>query len=124
MSATNRQRLAKIIRVVARVLGLLVTVLYLFILIVAINLQAQSHAVPEMVGGVLVLAACVISWWRVRLAGILLILISIGIGVFVSIVTSGDVGWGIVLLPWLVSGILFLTSWWLSRKPSSPKLVS
>jgi hypothetical protein len=77
------------------------------------------------------LAGCIISWWRVRLAGILLIL------TFLELITAGILAGGSVDLPerfslpfilanimqasimgspFLIAGVLFLISWWLSRK--------
>ena len=90
MSATSRQRLAKGMRWAARIIGLPVT---LFGSMMAIGDGVQS-GLSEGFGPILTLqgsliglsivtglTGCIISWWRVRLAGILLIVAAIGLDV-------------------------------------------
>jgi len=67
------------------------------------------------------LAGCIVSWWRVQLAGILIVSVSIVLGI----------SWGLSLkpyeyqyliyivvfdLPLFIAGALFLSSWWLSKR--------
>ena len=75
-------------------------------------------------GGVLIgavngvaLAACILSFWRERAAGIMLVsaAAAMGIGIF-AIGAPRLVPWLIVGLPLLVAGVLFLNSWRLSRE--------
>ena len=77
------------------------------------------------------LAGCIVSWWRVRLAGILLVLIFFGLNI-AGILAGGPVdlperfSLSVILTnmgrasimgsPFLVAGVLFLVSWYLSRK--------
>jgi hypothetical protein len=76
------------------------------------------------------LAGCIISWWRVRLAGILLVLTFIVLNI-AGILAGGPVDLperfslpvilanmgpaSIMGSPFLVAGVLFLVSWHLSR---------
>jgi len=82
------------------------------------------------VGGVLLgvfsaigLAACILSWWRERAAGIMLVSAAAAMGIFVSIfrapaIIPGQlmIFWLWMGLPYLVAGILFLNSWRLSQE--------
>ena len=142
MSATKQQRLAKGMRWAARIIGIPVTA---FGAMMAIGEGVQSVLTEGFgpvnlvfFGGSFIvlsmmsaLAGCIISWWRVRLAGILLIL------TFLELITAGILAGGSVDLPerfslpfilanimqasimgspFLIAGVLFLISWWLSRK--------
>ncbi len=139
MSATNRQRLAKIIRVVARVIGLTITS-FLLLAILIVNFKfwlSRGYGslglffFQDLLGIlslVLGLAACIISLWRVRLAGILLIVAAIVIdAAMIPDYLAGEgayilfAGWGYGFLPLLTVGLLFLLSWWLSRKTNQLK---
>jgi hypothetical protein len=129
-------------RIAARVIGLAVT---LFGLMMAIgegiqSLQTEGFGPINLVffGGSFIvlsmfaaLAGCIISWWRVRLAGILLVLTFFGL-ITAGVLAGGPVdlperfspsviltnmGWASIMgSPFLVAGVLFLLSWWLSRK--------
>ncbi len=138
MSVTGKQRLAKVIKWVARVIGLTITgFLLLAILIVNFKFWLSGgfgaggmlffQDLLGILSLVLGLAACIISWWRVRLAGILLIVAAIVIdAAMIPDYLAGEgayillAGWGYGFLPLLTVGILFLLSWWLSRKTSPP----
>ncbi|MFC1875436.1 hypothetical protein ACFLY3_04760 [Chloroflexota bacterium] len=64
------------------------------------------------------LVACIISWWRVRLAGILLVLVSIALGIHIGIYAGSNhfLAWLMVGFPYLVAGGLILASLWLERE--------
>ena len=64
------------------------------------------------------LAGCILSWWRERLAGILLVLVSIGLGIHIGAFAGRNhfLAWSMVGLPYLVAGGLLLSAWWLERK--------
>jgi len=64
------------------------------------------------------LIGTIISWHRLPLAGLLLVLTAIGFAILISI-TAGHrhfLPWSMVGLPYLVSGSLILYSWRLSRQ--------
>jgi hypothetical protein len=138
----NQPGLAKGLRVAGRVIGLAVTV---FGLMMAVgegiqSLLTQGFGPINLVffGGffivlsmVIALAGCVLSWWRLRPAGILLVL------TFIGLITAGILAGGPVDYPerfslsfilrnimwastmgssFLVAGVLFLVSWGLSRR--------
>ncbi len=132
MSATNRQRLAKGMRWAARVIGLLTAAFSLMFLIgdtIVRTAMQQGGFIEDVLTAmpvVVAVAGCIVSWWRQRLAGTLLVLASFAL----SSLGSRYYGFrGLVSgFPYLVAGVLFLLSWWLSRKtgssvaPSTPKL--
>ena len=75
----------------------------------------------------LMLGCLYYTWWRLRLAGILLILAAIGLDVAMIPEPQEGMsrflaGAGFGFLPFLVVGVLFLLSLWLSRKPSPSAL--
>jgi lipoprotein signal peptidase len=77
-----------------------------------------------VVPAVIALAGIVVSWWREQLGGSLLILVSIAFGVLPSMGAGWSIlralqGWLMLGLPFLVAGVLFLISWWLSRRTGS-----
>ena len=143
LPATKRYRIAKGLRIAARVIAVPVT---LFGAMMAIGEGIQSvltegfGPINSLLtwGGLFIvlsmlvaLAGCIISWWRVRLAGILLVLTFIVLNI-AGILAGGPVdlperfslpviltnmGWASIMgSPFLVAGVLFLVSWYLSRK--------
>ena len=66
------------------------------------------------------LAACILSWWRERAAGIMLVSVAIASGILVGVlaveIQTPLRVWLWMGLPLLVAGILFLNSWRLSRE--------
>ncbi len=110
----------------ARVIGLLVTGSWLIALIglAIIDIQDRGWEAIELVGTLLfvitaiALAGCILSWWRERLAGILLILTAVGEGVHIGVYAGRNhfLVWLMVGFPYLVAGVLFLISRRLSRK--------
>jgi hypothetical protein len=143
LSATGQQRLAKGLRWAARIIALPVSA-FGAMMVVGEGIQSVltegfgpinsaltwggSFMVLSMVTA---LAGCIISWWRVRLAGILLVLTFFGL-ITAGVLAGGPVdlperfslpviltnmGWASIMgSPFLVAGVLFLLSWWLSSK--------
>jgi len=66
--------------------------------------------------GIVALAGCVLSWWRDRLSGILLVVTSAGLGAHIGIFAGHNhvMAWAILGLPYLVAGGLLLCAWRLS----------
>ena len=135
MSSIKQQSVAKGMRWAARIIGLLVTLGALFYLVIgggeAVNafqkegFGSQDFLELSIVGLFMVVAAAggIISWWRVRLGGALLVstyfmIVAFGIWMRDYLYAS------LMGLPFLVAGILFLIAWWLSRKASSSALSS
>lgn len=68
--------------------------------------------------GVVALAACIASWWRDIAGGILLVSTSIGLGIHIGHFAGHNhfLAWAIVGLPYLVAGVLILSSWRFSKQ--------
>ena len=124
---SKQQRLAKRMRLTARVIGLVASGFWLISLITSGIFEALAgdwEAIVEIEGILLVvfaaiaLAVCVVSWWRERLAGILLVLIAIGFGAYSGAIAGRNhIIVGLMIgLPYLIAGVLLLYSWRLSRK--------
>ena len=122
MVKRKHDRLAKRMRWAARAIGLVAAVFFVFMLI--------GSAVSEGVGpmdiesstmvllGAVALAGCIISWWRDTIAGMLLVLTSIGFGVHIGYFAGRNhaLAWAMVGLPYLVAGVLLLVSFRFSMK--------
>jgi len=123
---SKQYRLAKRMKLTGRVIGLLAAGFVLVFLIGGAIDEALSEEPEgiEMAGIllaaliVIALAGSILSWWRERLAGILLILASIGLGVHIGICAGRNhfLAWSMIGLPYLVAGVMFLYAWWLERK--------
>ncbi len=124
----NRQNVAKGMTWAARVIVLGATAFLLLAWLLQMVFRAALWAsdILYLVYLGIALAGCIVSWWRQWLAGTLLVLASFAL----SSLGSRYYGFrGLVSgFPYLVAGVLFLLSWWLSRKtgssvaPSTPKL--
>ncbi len=68
--------------------------------------------------GVFALAGCILSWWRGRAAGILLVAVAAALGAHIAVFAGRNhlLVWSMLGLPYLVAGILLLNSWRLSRE--------
>ena len=124
MSAEKRYRLAKWSKWVGRTIALIESALFLMFLIGGAIIDGGE---PIEAAGVLLLLlqivafdACILSWYRLRRAGIMLILVSIGLGVHIGVCAGHNhfLAWTMIGLPYLVAGTLLLYSWRLSRGTS------
>jgi len=93
-------RLARPLRWAARAIGLLAVAFTLTMMVASAAAEvltegwgASSQA--EMIQGALIgvlgalgLAGCIVSWWRVRLAGILLVLTAVGFAIHIGVVAG------------------------------------
>ncbi len=127
MSESKQHRLARRVRLAARVIGLIAVG---FILVgpliggVSEAIAGGWEEVIEIEGililvlGVIALAGCIVSWWRERLAGILLTVASVGLGIHIGVYAGRNhfLAWLMMGFPYLVAGVLFLISRRLSRK--------
>ena len=110
----------------ARVIGLVAAGLFLAIFIgEAIGaILSEDREVIEIAGillgllGGLALAGSIVSWWRERLASILLAVASIGLGIHIGVYAGRNhfLAWLMVGFPYLVAAILLLYSWRISKK--------
>jgi len=133
MSATNNNLFTKLTIWVARVIVLGALAYLLFALLINLMWRTVLWAsdILYLVYLGIALAGCIASWWRPRLAGIILVLISFLLGSGLGLLSPWGVAnvfaWTWQLgLPFLVAGVLFLVSWWFSRNiipsalPSAP----
>lgn len=126
MSESRQYRLARRMKWAARVIGLVMAGFFLVFLIgeAVGEFLDESREVVETAGillGVLLglaLLGTIISWWRERLASILLAIASIGLGVHIAMYAGRNhfLAWLMIGLPYLVASILFLISSRLSRQ--------
>ena len=113
-------------RITGRVIGLIAAVFALMFLIGgALDETLSEEAEGIEIAGILLavllviaLAGSILSWWRERTAGTLLILASIGLGIHIGIGAGRNhfLAWLMVGFPYLVAGGLLLFAWWLERK--------
>jgi len=110
-----------------RVIGLCAALFLLLMIIGGALAEGLGQNVVEAIQGIslgilglMALAGAVISWWRERLAGILLVSTALGLGIHIGVCAghSHVFAWSIVGLPYLIAGVLLLNSWWLLRKIS------
>ena len=122
----RRYRLARRMRFTGRVIGLVAAGFFLAFMIGEAIGEALKGLGPIMeIEGILLgiliviaLAGGILSWWREQLAGILLILASIGLGIHIGVCAGRNhfLAWLMVGFPYLVAGGLLLYAWWLERK--------
>ncbi|MDD4876086.1 MAG: hypothetical protein PHQ86_02995 [Dehalococcoidales bacterium] len=128
MPGNNPDRLAKRIKLAGRVIGLCAVVFFLSIFvgeaifeILAEDWEITAVSIEGILIGVLGLIAligCILSWWRERLASILLISTAVGFGIHIAIFAERNylLTWLIIGLPYLISGGLLYVSWQLSKE--------
>ena len=123
---SKQHLLAKGMRRAGRIIGLVAAGFFLVILVGEAIGEAigEGGEVIETAGILLAalsavaLAGCILSWWRERLAGILLVLVSVGLGIHIGVYAGHNhfLAWSMVGLPYLIAGGLLLSAWWLERK--------
>ena len=108
-----------------RIIGFIVSIISLGFFLLGLIGGNGTGIVPSDAGGALLaslaalaLASCILSYWRVRLAGILLVLISIAFGVYIGqyAIDNQFFAWVILGFPYLVAGALLILAWWMGRK--------
>ena len=125
MSTTKQQRIATGMMWAARVIGCGAVVFLLGVLFLSLMWRALwASDILFLVYLGIALAGCIVSSRRLWLAGTILVLVSFAFGSALGLSSP----WGIAVLvawspefglPFFFSGVLFLLSWWLSRKTSS-----
>ena len=131
---SSRNHLARVLTWVGRLIALTVTVgLFVFYVVGTID-TVKAQGLQQALGKtglilvaftVLVIVGCIVSWWWLLPAGILLIFY-LFFGISSGLVAVYDFGapfqwfdfYSMPAIVCLISGVLFLVSWWLSKKPS------
>ncbi len=130
MLGNKQYRLAKRMRWAARIIGLLAAGFILAMLTASTVAEvltgdwgtiSQTDIVQgSLIGvlGVIGLAGCIVSWWRERLASILLVLTAAGFGIHIGLVAGRNhfLVWLMLGFPYLIASVLLFNSWHLSRK--------
>lgn len=130
MLGNKQYRLAKRMRWAARIVGLLAAGFILAMLIGeavaevltgAWGTTSQADIIQgSLIGllGVIGLADCIVSWWRERLASILLVLTAVGFGIHIGLFAGRNhfLAWLMIGFPYLIASVLLFNSWLLSRK--------
>jgi hypothetical protein len=135
MADTKSNRPSVIINWVARILGLIVLIVFLVVLIgdaVDTIRQGNEFGIESLyiiTPIVIALAGYILAWWYKIIGGSLLILASIIFGILIPVAAwqhqspTSDFrplqGWLILGLPLLIFGVLFLISAYLNRKTRS-----
>ena len=132
MLESKQYRLVKRMRLAARIIGYSITGFGGTMLVgEAIGEFLQegwaviSEATPADAGvllviiGAVALAGCILSWRRERPAGILLVATAAALGAHIGVFAGRNqlMVWSMLGLPFLVSGVLFLNAWRISRRP-------
>ena len=128
MSQSDWNRFAKPMRWAARAIALVGAIYFMVVLIgSAINegvgpITIEGATIAVL--GLVALVGCVASWWRERLAGILLIGTAVGLGIHIGICAGQHhlLVWSVTGLPYLVAGLLLLGSLRLSRQDTQQHL--
>ena len=123
---SKQHRLAKRMRWAARVIGLGAAVFFVTMLIGSAVAEVLTEGLEPItiegillgVLGVVALAGCIVSWWRERLAGILLVLAAVGFGIHIGVYAGRNhfLAWLMVGFPYLIASVLLFNSWLLTRK--------
>jgi hypothetical protein len=109
------------LRWAARGVGSLVAGYWLFIaLAYAIGGHEPRSAESLTMTGLIVssTAGTLIAWWRARIGGIVLLVIAVAHSVFALIASGHHRGVAVLIAggPFLLAGLLFLASWWKTRR--------
>ena len=114
----DKSLLVKQMKLAGRIIGLGTVGFVLTFLIGEATIAAEVVIIGVISG--IALAGCILSWWRLHPAGILLVVAAVlqgtGIPPLPALIPQDARVWAIVGLPYLVAGVLFLNSWRLSRE--------
>ena len=125
MLRSNQYVIAKWMRWVARIIGLGAAGYLVSVLIGGALTGGLGQDITEAIQGislgllgVIALAGSILSWWRERLAAIVLISVALGLGIHIGVCARFNhfLVWSVVGLPYLIAGILLLESRWLLRQ--------
>ncbi len=123
---TNK-RVAISIHWIARILGIIVGSFWVMSLVSSTIMEWGTPISMEgfiLAGLIAANAAGVITaWWKEKIGGIIVIIVAVSLCIFayidaghhkiIAVLSSG--------FPFLISGILFIISWWLLKKVPAPK---
>ena len=114
-------RAAKWVRWIARGIGSLVGGLFLLIGIASAIFDPTPWSLEgAMLAGLVIFAVLgiLIAWWREGIGGTVVLIGAIALGTFAYVTAGHNKVWAMLITggPLLVTGILFLASWWRSTR--------
>lgn len=124
----TRERATKWMRWIGRGLGSLAG---LFCLLIGIAEVIWPHTPPSpeasqqgaMLAGLVIttVLGVLIAWWREGIGGTVVVIGAVALGTFAYVTAGHNKVWAMLITggPFLVAGILFLATWWLSRRPGT-----
>ena len=109
------------IRWIARILGTILAVYLVFTTVANFFIfNLGDYGITAFI--IIFVVGVIVAWFREKIGGIILVVSAVAVSIF-SIITglndpNSDLMDAIILmgLPFLIIGILFLVSWWKSRK--------
>ena len=129
MTERHEKRSAKVMRWTGRVIGLIVSISWLLIMTASTTHDITDNGLElsgsDVVQGALIaviaaiaLAGCIFSWRQLRFSALLLVIASAGMGIHIAFNAGRNhfFAWSVSGLPYLIAGVLFLGSWWASRR--------
>ncbi len=124
MVTINRNRIAKGIRISGRIIASLETAFFIVWLTAFTFFGANVSQMPfgpfkYVLSLFIVLLGFFLAWRRDLPAGVFLLMISAGTGAFVYHISYSFNAWLILGLPFVIAGVLFISSWLLSIKQGS-----
>ena len=121
MASIDRNRIVIIFRRAGRIITSLATA-FLIVWLTAFTFfganvsQISFGLFKYMLALFIVLFSLFLAWRRDLPAGVFLLMISAGIGAFVYHISYSFYAWLILGLPFVIAGVLFISSWLLSIK--------
>lgn len=115
----SQSNLAASMRFIGRAIGFTTALITMIMLIGGGLMQAlQAAGILLAVIGIIAIAGCILSFWRERLAILVLLLVAIGLGIHIGVYAEHNhfITWIILGLPYLTAAALLFFSWWLERK--------
>jgi hypothetical protein len=118
----RRERIAKWLLRLARGLSLLLTGSWLFVGIASLFDELGPVTWESLFVGLAIVTAVIFTaaaWRQARLGGLLLIIFGLLFSIF-GYFSAGNNQWFAVLVsgvPFMITGLLFLASWWLTNAP-------
>jgi hypothetical protein len=107
-------------------LGTLAAGFWVFIGILEAIAGSDPWTIQSTVLAVLIIAGAVavaVAWWREGIGGSLLLLVGLAHGVFAFVAAGQNKLFAVAItgVPFLLTGFLFLVSWWLHRKADTAR---
>ena len=111
---------------IARGIGSLVAALWLFTGITYDIVEPHPWTLEDMVMAGLIITSTLgvlIAWWREGIGGMIVVICAVAHSVFACVVSGHNKVLAMLVSggPFLLIGILFLASWWRSRKSRPPQ---